>query len=155
MSTSKSSRASTDLVVSIVISLLPPPTHGDQFSSSIGALCMWVRCFGPLCVAAGGHGKAPVPRGNDRTVICTKGMLLWHWTELICETLMSVSWTVFFFWIECSYSPWLENDFTWDCMGSVFALVWQISNSCAQHQKYLQRHKNAFLVEMTPLSFPL
>lgn len=75
MSTSKSSRASSGPVVSIVIFLLPPPM--------MARLALPLECYvyesGALVLSmfvAGGHGKAPMPCGNGRTVIYSMGTSL-------------------------------------------------------------------------------
>lgn len=59
MSTSKSSKAKSGLMVSIVILFTPPLpiTHDAQTSSSVGMLHKWIRCSGPLCVQLGVMGK--------------------------------------------------------------------------------------------------
>lgn len=59
MSTSKSSKAKSGLMVSMVILFTPPLaiTHDARTSSSAGMLQKWIRCSGPLWVLPGVMGK--------------------------------------------------------------------------------------------------
>lgn len=71
MSTSKSSKAKSGFMVSIVILFTPPLpiTHDGRTNSSIGMLHKWIRCSGPLCVLPGVMGKKPT--STNALIYCT------------------------------------------------------------------------------------